>query len=162
VEAAENSAASSKCAPTPTARPASGDPAGRRTIELDAATVAGLKEHRKRQAQERLLMGAGWSDYGLVFCRVDGSPLRPGHFSRSFTRHIRRLGLQPIPLQGLRHGWATLALAAGVHPKVVQERLGHGNIGITLDTYSHVTASLHAQAAEQVAAMIFGRGETVG
>lgn len=86
---------------------------GRRTIDLDAATVAGLKEHRKRQAQERLLVGSGWCDLGLVFCRVDGSLLRPGHFSRAFTRHIRRLGLRPIPLHGLRHGWATLALAAG-------------------------------------------------
>ena len=65
---------------------------GRRTIDLDAATVAGLKEHRKRQAQERLLVGSGWCDLGLVFCRVDGSLLRPGHFSRAFTRHIRRLG----------------------------------------------------------------------
>jgi integrase len=109
-----------------------------------------------------LLVGSGWCDLGLVFCRVDGSLLRPGHFSRAFTRHIRRLGLRPIPLHGLRHGWATLALAAGVHPKVVQERLGHANIGITLDTYSHVTASLHARAAEQVAAVIFGGGETVG
>jgi integrase len=135
---------------------------GRRTIDLDAATVAALREHRKRQAAERLLMGSGWTDHGLVFCRVDGSPLRPGHFSRAFSRHIRRLGLRPIRLHDLRHGWATLALAAGEHPKVVQERLGHANISITLDTYSHVTASLHRQAAERVAALIFGGGETVG
>ena len=135
---------------------------GRRTIELDAATVAVLREHRKRQAQERLLIGAGWKDHGLVFCRIDGGPLHPGHFSRAFQRHIRRLGLRPIRLHDLRHGWATLALAAGQHPKVVQERLGHANISITLDTYSHVTASLHSQAAEQVAALVFRGGETVG
>jgi integrase len=58
-----------------------------------------------------------------------------------------------IRLHDLRHGWATLALQAGVHPKVVQERLGHANIGITLDTYSHVTAGLHDDAAERVAAL---------
>ena len=108
-----------------------------------------------------MLIGAGWKDHGLVFCRVDGGLLHPGDFSRAFNRHIRRLGLRPIRLHDLRHGWATLALAAGIHPKVVQERLGHADIGITLDTYSHVTASLHTEAAEQVAAMIFGGGETV-
>lgn len=55
---------------------------------------------------------------------------------------VRQLGLPKIRLHDLRHGWATMALAAGVHPKVVQERLGHANIGITLNTYSHVTAAL--------------------
>ncbi|HEX7210073.1 MAG TPA: tyrosine-type recombinase/integrase, partial [Propionibacteriaceae bacterium] len=54
-----------------------------------------------------------------------------------------------------RHGWATLALQKGIHPKVVQERLGHANIGITLDTYSHVVGGLHEEAAEDVAAMFF-------
>jgi integrase len=58
-----------------------------------------------------------------------------------------------IRLHDLRHGWATLALPAGIHPKVVQERLGHANISITLDTYSHVVGGLHEDAAEQVAAL---------
>ncbi len=61
-----------------------------------------------------------------------------------------------IRLHDLRHGWATMALAAGVHPEVVQERLGHANIGITLDVYSHVTAGLHDDAAERVAGLVFG------
>jgi integrase len=66
---------------------------------------------------------------------------------------VARIGLPRIRLHDLRHGWATLALQAGIHPKVVQERLGHANIAITLDTYSHVTAGLHEEAAEDVAAM---------
>ena len=61
-----------------------------------------------------------------------------------------------IRLHDLRHGWATMALGAGVHPKVVQERLGHANISITLDTYSHVTAGLHEDAAAKVAGLFFG------
>jgi integrase len=61
-----------------------------------------------------------------------------------------------LTLHGLRHTWATLALQAGVHPKVVQERLGHATIGITLGPYSHVTAGMQADAAEQVAGLIFG------
>ena len=135
---------------------------GRRTIDLDVLTVAALREHRKRQAAERLLMGEGWQDHGLVFCRVDGGPLHPERFSRTFTSRVRQLGLPPIRLHDLRHGWATLALTAGVHPKVVQERLGQANISITLDVYSHVTANLHTEAAEQVAAAIFGGDGTVG
>ncbi|HWL99081.1 MAG TPA: tyrosine-type recombinase/integrase [Nocardioidaceae bacterium] len=126
---------------------------GRRTVVLDRATVAALREHRKRQAADRLQMGEGWTDHDLVFCRLDGTLLHPERFSRSFGDAVRRLQLPPIRLHDLRHGWATMTLSAGVHPKVVQERLGHANIGITLDTYSHVTGSLHDDAAETVAAL---------
>lgn len=129
---------------------------GRRTVTLDAVTVAALREHRKAQAAERLLIGAGWRDHDLVFAKVDGMPLHPERFSREFTRRSARLGLPPIRLHDLRHGWATMALAAGVHPKVVQERLGHASISITLDTYSHVSPALHGEAAETVAALVFG------
>src|SRR5215211_1623108 len=87
---------------------------------------------------------------------VDGTMLHPERFTRGFSDAVRRLGLPPIRLHDLRHGWATLALQAGVHPKIVQERLGHANIGITLDTYSHVVGGLHEDAAEQVAALFRG------
>ena len=73
-------------------------------------------------------------------------------------RHCVLLGLPRIRLHDLRHTWASLALAAGVYPKIVQERLGHANISITLDIYSHVTAGLHSDAAKQVAGLIFGGG----
>ncbi len=128
---------------------------GRRLVTLDAGTVAALREHRKRQTAERLQMGAGWTDLGLVFCRVDGAPLHPERFTRSFSDRVRQLGLPKIRLHDMRHGWATMALSAGVHPKVVQERLGHSSIGVTLDIYSHVTAGLHGDAAETVAALVF-------
>jgi integrase len=67
-----------------------------------------------------------------------------------------------IRLHDLRHTWATLALEAGVHPKVVQERLGHANISITLGIYSHITESLHSDAASKVAAVIFGAADSIG
>ena len=67
-----------------------------------------------------------------------------------------RAGLPRIRCHDLRHTWATLALSAGEHPKVVQERLGHANVSITLDVYSHVTDGLHADAATRVAVIIFG------
>jgi integrase len=127
-------------------------------IALDSATVAALREHRKRQAAERLQLGAGWKDHDLVFCGVDGAPLHPERFSRTFKQQAGKAGVPAISVKQLRDTWATLALQAGVHPKVVQERLGHTNISMTLDTYSAVTAGLHSDAAEQVAGLILGGG----
>jgi site-specific recombinase XerD len=96
------------------------------------------------------MMGAGWQDHDLVFCHVDGTMLHPERFTRSFSDAARRLGLPRLgPHVAMRHGWATLALEDGIHPKVVQERLGHSNIGITLDMYSHVIAGLHDDAASE-------------
>ena len=129
---------------------------GRRTVALDPGTVAAVRAHRKHQLAERLLMGAGFDDHDLVFCRPDGGPLHPERFSRTFDREIAKTDLPRIRLHDLRHSWATLALTAGVHPKVVQERLGHAAIGITLDTYSHVTEGLHGDAALLVAGIIAG------
>jgi integrase len=115
---------------------------GRRSITLDAKTVATLRRHRVSQNSERLLIGAGWRDHDLLFTKVDGSPIHPERFSREFDRRVERWVLPRIRLHDLRHTWATLALGAGIHPKVVQERLGHAAISITLDTYSHVTAGV--------------------
>lgn len=110
-----------------------GDPKtakGRRTVSLDEGTVGALREHRKRQAVERLAMGEGFTDHGLVFCHPTGGPLHPERqLSRIFTDRVRQLGLRRIRLHDLRHTWASLALASGVHPKIVQERLGHGASG---------------------------------
>ena len=99
-------------------------------------------------------MGAGFDDHGLVFCRPEGGPLHPERFSRMFGREIAKTTLPRIRLHDLRHTWATLALSAGVHPKVVQERLGHASSAITIDVYSHVTAGLHADAAALVAGLV--------
>lgn len=126
---------------------------GVRSVALDAGTVAKLRAHRARQLEERMLMGPGWADHDLVFCKVDGHPFQPERVSREFDRRVLRWKLPKITLHGLRHTWATLALQAGVHPRVVQERLGHSTIGITLDTYSHVTAGMQEDAAATVAAL---------
>jgi integrase len=101
-------------------------------------------------------MGAGFTDHGLVFCRPDGGPLHAERFSRTFSREAAHAGLPAIRLHDLRHTWATLALSAGEHPKVVQERLGHANVSITLDVYSHVSEGLHSDAASRIASLIFG------
>jgi integrase len=136
-----------------------GDPKsvkGRRSIALDARTVVALREHLKRQAEERLAKGPEYQDHGLVFQEPDGRPIDPSRFSKVFARLVRQGGFPPLSVHGLRHTWATLALAAGVHPKVVQERLGHSTVAFTLDRYSHVLAGLQEEAAERVAGLIDG------
>jgi integrase len=127
---------------------------GRRLVHLDADTIARLRTHKAAQASERLLVGEGYRDQGLVFAMPDGRPIHPERFSREFPQTVERSPLPRIRLHDLRHTWATLALHAGVHPKVVQERLGHSNIAITLDIYSHVIPAMQTDAADRVAALI--------
>jgi hypothetical protein len=120
-----------------------------RSIELDARTIATLRAWKARQLRERLLMGVGYNDEGYVFTHPDGQPYHPKRFSREFDRAIARYGLDRVRLHDLRHTWATLALEAGVHPKIVSEHLDHSSTTITLDTYSHVTQAMASDAAER-------------
>jgi hypothetical protein len=129
---------------------------GRRSLALDPATIAALREHRTRQLQQRLAVGSRWQDSGLVFTWPDGRPIHPHRFSKWFEQHARAAGLPRIRLHDVRHSYATAALAAGVPAKVVSERLGHANIAITMDTYSHVLPGPDAQAAGTVARLILG------
>jgi len=92
-----------------------------------------------------------------------GAPIKPDRATRTFTRLTKAAGLPHIRLHDLRHTWATLALLNGVHSKVVQERLGHANISTTLNTYSHVTPGMQAEAAEEIAELILpNKGTHVG
>ncbi|MGH9165261.1 MAG: tyrosine-type recombinase/integrase [Acidimicrobiales bacterium] len=127
---------------------------GRRSISLDSATLGVLRDHRHRMRQERLLVGADFNDLGLVFHQPDGGCLHPEAVSEAFLRRGRRYDLPRITLHGLRHTWATLALERGIHPKVVQERLGHSTIAITLGIYSHVSPTLHDEAAQLIADLV--------
>jgi integrase len=129
-------------------------------VHLDTATVAVLRQHRLAQARDRLALGPRWVDQDLVFARGSlwlhqgthaGGPLDPERVSVSFQAAVTRSGVQRIRLHDLRHTWATLALKAGVHPKVVQQRLNHATISITLDIYSHVVGGMDAEAAQTVA-----------
>lgn len=131
-------------------------PRSRRAVSLDAETVVAMRAHRKRQLEERVLAGDAWEDEDLVFCDELGGPLHPDRFTRTFQSAARRAGVPRIRLHDLRHTWATLALTAGVHPKVVSERLGHATTAITLDVYSHVQPILDAEAAGTVADLFAG------
>lgn len=128
--------------------------AGRRPIALDPVLVAVLDEQHRRQDHDKHLLGAGYRDDDLVFATPTGGYLNPENVSRVFVSEVDRLGLPMIRLHDLRHTWATLALQTGVHPRVVQERLGHANVNITLQTYSHVTPLMHEDAAATVSNLI--------
>lgn len=124
---------------------------GRRSIALDAATVAVLRAHRTKQLAHRLQLGDAYEDNGLVFAGPFGKPQEPACVTRPFRRMADQVGLQGVRLHDLRHFHATTLLKTGTHPKVVQERLGHATISTTLDTYSHVVPGLQEQAAKSFA-----------
>ena len=125
---------------------------GRRSIALDKGTVAALRTHRKTQAAERLALGPAYEDSGLVFCTEAGEPIKPDSLSQFFRRRREQLELPPLSVHGLRHTFASLALQAGVNPKVVSERLGHAAVSFTLDCYSHAIPAMQEDAAAKVAA----------
>src|SRR6266540_263050 len=136
-------------------------PKSARRISIDPATVAILRAHRRAQAAERLAWGPAWTDHGLVFTREDGTPLRPRQVARSFDRLVAAAGLPALTMHGLRHSYATAGLAGGVDLKVMSERLGHANVAITADLYTHVLPAMDAAAAAAVAGLILG-SDSVG
>lgn len=145
-----------------------------RVLDLDPFTLAALKDHRTRQAEERLRLGPRWVDQGLIFAHdgnklgpdgTAGGWLRPESVWRAWQARLKAFNddeankddkLPPLSLHGLRHSWATMALSSNIHVRVVQERLGHSSAQITLNTYSHVGPTLHREAAQTIAAGLFG------
>lgn len=130
--------------------------AGQRQVDLDDRTLEMLADLKRTQASEFLALGIGKQEHDLVFTQPDGSWTHPERVTRRFQNRVREMdGAVPqIRLHDLRHTWATLAMKAGVPAKVVQERLGHARVSITLDIYSHVMPGMQREAAELVAGAI--------
>lgn len=123
----------------------------KRGIDVDRATMSLLAEHRKAMLRE----GHG---SGLVFVGPDGGALRRGNFrKRYWMRLVLAASLEGLRPHELRHTHATMLLTAGIHPKVVAERLGHATVKITLDRYSHVVPAIHREAAERIEGLLYGR-----
>ena len=122
-----------------------------RLITIDDDVISILKKRRKAQKENKLkLAGEYNNEHNLVFTKANGEPFNPRYVTRSFKKIAREVGLGQFRLHDLRHTHATLMLKAGVHPKVVQERLGHSSIRQTLDTYSHITPNMQREAVEKL------------
>lgn len=131
-------------------------PQSRRQIVLSATAVEALRAHRARQLEERLRLGPAWADNDVVFADEFGRPLDGKHLTRRFYPLLKQAGLPRIRFHDLRHTAATLLLGRGTHPKLVAEMLGHARIAVTLDLYTHVTPTMHRQAADAMDALLRG------
>lgn len=126
-------------------------PKSRRSINLTPLAIESLKQHRIRQHEHRLLAGPEWDEQGWVFANALGRPIEAGNMMRrSFLPLLAKAELPKIRFHDLRHSTATLLLSMGTHPKIVQELLGHSQISMTLDTYSHVLPSLQEDAMSRL------------
>jgi integrase len=125
----------------------------RRTVSLPGFVIHALRKHKKEQSERRLVVGSAWHDLDLVIERGDGLPVRTSSLSGRFADRMKKEGIN-LTFHGLRHGHASLMLAAGVHLKVVSERLGHSTIGITADLYTHVADEVHEAAAASLDAFL--------
>jgi len=127
----------------------------RRTVMLPRAAVAALQTHRARQAEQRLAAGGKWQNHGLIFTSEVGTAINQSNLlSKSFYPLLKKAEVPRIRFHDLRHTAATLLLQQGVHPKIVQERLGHSRISMTLDTYSHVLPAMQQEAADKMDAIL--------
>jgi integrase len=137
-------------------------PRSRRRIPLPVSVLRALLEHRRRQAEERLKAGPCYQNFDLVFAGGEGNPVCSlDIIRRHFKPTLERAGLpQALRLYDLRHSCATLLLSENENPKVVSERLGHANIVLTLDTYSHVLPSMQQAASEKLESILFEKSGT--
>jgi integrase len=118
----------------------------RRSVLVAPFALEALKEHRIRQLETKLKAGSNWQEHDYVFCTLHGTHLNPNHIVDEFKKLLKQADLPNIRFHDLRHSAATLLLSLGVHPKVVQELLGHTQIGITMDVYSHVLPGMQQDA----------------
>ncbi|MFK4138431.1 tyrosine-type recombinase/integrase [Streptomyces filamentosus] len=136
------------------------DPKGRRrkqTLPLPAICVAPLRWQRLKQAAARERAGEKWTETGYVFTTRTGQPIEPRNLYRSFTRVAKNAGLRVVRLHDARHGTATLLTAAGVPPRVVMEILGHSQIAVTMNVYTHVVQDTQREAVSHVDRLLRSR-----
>jgi integrase len=119
-----------------------------RSLRLSSRAVNALRAHRKAQLKERMTKAGLWEDHGLVFASEVGTTMSGRNLYRAFKIRLKRAGLpERLRFHDLRHTCATLLLRQGVNPKFVQELLGHGDVSLTLNTYSHVLPDMGDAAA---------------
>jgi integrase len=126
----------------------------RRTLVMPPIVINALCAHRGRQAVERLAAGQRWVDLDLVFPSERGTLADGPNVTHRFHKLLKRAELPPMRFHDLRHACASLLLVQGVHPRVVMETLGHSQISLTMNTYSHVLPALQREAADRMEAVL--------
>jgi len=121
-----------------------------RVVALGKLTIEKLKKHREIQSKQKTEAGKKWQENDLLFPSTIGTPLDPRNIAKHFENLLKEIKIPRVRFHDLRHTAATLMLQRGIHPKVVQERLGHSSISLTLDTYSHVIPSMQGDAADEI------------
>ncbi len=127
----------------------------RRTIKLPDPLLPILREHRTRQLEARLAAGGCWRDRDFVFTARHGQPLDGCRLNRQTKTLLEAAALPRLHFHSLRHSCATFLLVQGVPPRVVMDVLGHSDIRLTLNTYSHVVEQLQEEAARQMSAVLW-------
>jgi integrase len=128
--------------------------AGERIISLDAFTVAALRKHLAMLDEEQRAFGSAYADGGWLFVWPDGTRPRPDTVTDRFNRLVDAAGARRIRLHDVRHTYATFALTSGVEPKIVSDRVGHSNPGVTFQIYTHPSIGADRPAAEMLGRMI--------
>ena len=118
--------------------------------------MAAFRMQRTRQLEQRLLAGDQWQDWGLVFTSSKGTPLDGPNVNHRLQKLLEQAGLPRQRFHDLRHGCASLLLAAGVPPRTIMGVLGHSQISLTLNTYSHLSPALEQDAADALDRMLAG------
>lgn len=131
-------------------------PRSRRTLAMPVIIVDALKEHRSRQLSDKSQAAEKWVENGLVFTTPNGKPIDATAVSKAFHQHLTKAGLAQRRFHDLRHSCATLLLVQGVSPRVVMDVLGHSQIGLTMNTYSHVIPELRREAANRMDDLLRG------
>jgi integrase len=128
----------------------------RRSVPIPPVLAATMKKHRTEQTERRLLAGPAWHPGEYVFDRGDGRPVDPDAFGRAFRAARDAAGLPRVRLHDIRHGFASLLVAAGTNPRVVSDTLGHATVGFTLQTYVHPDENAAAIVAVEAERLLGG------
>jgi integrase len=128
-----------------------------RDVPVPSEVMAALREHRRRQNEQRLALGPVWEDNDLVFAAANGRPIYPDNLKRDFERLVHLAGVPRIRIHDQRHTHVTLAIAAGADIGAVSQRIGHSRTSITMDVYHHVLPRKHLEVSDKVGAVLFGQ-----
>lgn len=125
---------------------------------LQQAVVAALHDHKARQNERRLALGAAWQDHDLVFTAANGQPIFPNNLQRDYERLIKQSEVSRIRVHDHRHTFVTLAIKAGAPITAISASVGHARTSITTDIYAHVMPEQRVEVADKIGAVLFDHG----